>query len=124
MSAASQRRRFQAYPFSFGHYREGIFHTIMSYGFEPEIAVLSNPNLDSCSGQACGWQQVTPIPRTMRGFTQVRFMVAGYESESLASELVSVFPMITRPATRSDGTEGFQKGPAIDNQSPQPSMSR
>lgn len=109
----------QAYPFSFGHYREGIFHTIMSYGFEPEIAVFSNPNLDSCSGQACGVAAGDPDSAdNARGFTQVRFMVAGYESESLASELVSVFPMITQTCTRSDGTEGFQKGPAIDNQSP------
>ena len=41
----------QAYPFSFGHYREGVFHTIMSYGPEPESAVLSNNKLNSCSGQ-------------------------------------------------------------------------
>ena len=109
----------QAYPFSFGHYREGIFHTIMSYGFEPEIAVFSNPNLDSCSGQACGVAAGDPESAdNARGFTQARFMLAGYESESLASELVSVFPMFTQTCTRSDGTEGFQKGPAIDNQSP------
>ncbi len=109
----------QAYPFSFGHYREGIFHTIMSYGFEPEIAVFSNPNLDSCSGQACGVAAGDPESAdNARGFTQARFMLAGYESESLASELVNVFPMITQSCQRSDGSEGFQKGPAIDNQSP------
>ena len=61
----------QAYPFSFGHYREGIFHTIMSYGFEPEIAVFSNPNLDSCSGQACGVAASDPDSAdNARGFTQ------------------------------------------------------
>ena len=109
----------QAYPFSFGHYREGIFHTIMSYGFEPEIAVFSNPHLDSCSGQACGVAAGDPESAdNARGFTQARFMLAGYESESLAAELVNVFPMITQSCERSDGSEGFQKGPAIDNQSP------
>ena len=53
-----------------------------------------------------------------RGFTQARFMLAGYESESVAPELVSVFPLITESCERSDGTAGFRKGPAIDNQSP------
>ncbi len=109
----------QAYPFSFGHYREGIFHTIMSYGSEPEIAVFSNPNLNSCSGLACGVAAGDPESAdNARGFTQGRFMLAGYESESLAPELVSVFPMVTQACERSDGTEGFRKGPAIDNQSP------
>gem|GEM_PF-1904381 len=109
----------QAYPFSFGHYRGGIFHTIMSYGSEPEIAVFSNPNLNSCSGQACGVAAGDPESAdNARGFSQARFMLAGYESESLAPELVSVFPMATQACERSDGTEGFRKGPAIDNQSP------
>ena len=109
----------QAYPFSFGHYRGGIFHTIMSYGSEPEIAVFSNPNLNSCSGQACGVSAGDPESAdNARGFTQVRFMLAGYESDSLAPELVNVFPMITETCERSDGTQGFRKGPAIDNQSP------
>ena len=109
----------QAYPFSFGHFREGIFHTIMSYGSEPEIAVFSNPNLNSCSGQACGIAAGDPESAdNARGFTQARFMVAGYESESLAAELIGVAPMITETCERSDGSEGFRKGPAIRNQSP------
>ena len=109
----------QAYPFSFGHYREGIFHTIMSYGSEPEKAVFSNPNLNICSGQACGVAAGDPKSAdNARGFTQARFMLAGYESDSLAHELVSVFPMVTQACERSDGTVGFRKGPAIDNQSP------
>ena len=109
----------QAYAFSYGHYREGIFRTIMSYGSESEIAVFSNPNLISCSGQACGVAAGdSKSADNARGFTQARFMLAGYESESVAPELVSVFPMVTQACERSDGTEGFQKGPAIDNQSP------
>jgi len=109
----------QAYPFSYGHYREGSFRTIMSYGSESEIAVFSNPNLNSCSGQACGVAAGdSKSADNVRGFTQARFMLAGYESESVAPELVSVFQMITESCERSDGTEGFRKGPAIDNQSP------
>ena len=109
----------QAYPFSYGHYREGIFRTIMSYGSETEIAVFSNPNLNSCSGQACGVAAGdSKSADNARGFTQARFMLAGYESESVAPELVSVFPLITESCERSDGTAGFRKGPAIDNQSP------
>ena len=109
----------QAYAFSYGHYREGILRTIMSYGSESEIAVFSNPNLISCSGQACGVAAGdSKSADNARGFTQARFMLAGYESESVAPELVSVFPMVTQACERSDGTEGFQKGPAIDNQSP------
>jgi hypothetical protein len=109
----------QAYPFSYGHYREGIFRTIMSYGSESEIAVFSNPKLNSCSGQACGVAAGdSKSADNARGFTQARFMLAGYESESVAPELVSVFQMITESCERSDGTEGFRKGPAIDNQSP------
>ena len=81
--------------------------------------MFSNPNLDNCSGQACGVATGDPEPAdNARGFTQVQFMLTGYESKSLASELVSVFPMVTQTCTRSDGTEGFQKGPAIDNQAP------
>jgi hypothetical protein len=109
----------QAYPFSYGHYREGSFRTIMSYGSESEIAVFSNPSLNSCSGQACGVAAGdSKSADNARGFTQARFMLAGYESESVAPELVSVFQMITESCERSDGTEGFRKGPAIDNQSP------
>ena len=109
----------QAYPFSYGHYREGIFHTIMSYGLESEIAVFSNPSLNSCNGQACGVAAGDPESAdNARGFTLARFMLAGYESEALAPELVSVYPMTTETCQRGDGTEGFQKGPAIDNQSP------
>ena len=69
----------QAYPFSFGHYREGVFHTIMSYGTEPESAVFSNPKLSSCSGQACGVPAGDPESAdNARGVTQTRFMLAGY----------------------------------------------
>ena len=115
----AEEEELQAYPFSFGHYREGIFHTIMSYGTEPESAVFSNPKLSSCSGQACGVAAGDPESAdNARGFTQVRFMVAGYESESLAAELVGVAPMITETCDRGDGTEGFQKGPALYNKSP------
>jgi hypothetical protein len=91
----------------------------MSYGSEREVAVFSNPNLESCSGRACGVAAGDPESAdNARGFTQARFMLAGYESESLAHELVSVFPLITESCERSDGTAGFRKGPAIDNQSP------
>ena len=83
----------QAYPFSFGHYREGVFHTIMSYGTEPESAVFSNPKLNSCggvgaikdSGQACGVAAGDPESAdNARGFTQTRFMLAGYQSNAFS----------------------------------------
>ena len=108
----------QAYPYSFGHYGNG-FHTLMSYGDEPEIKVFSNPNLGACRNLRCGLPEGDPESAdNARGFTQVRFMLAGYEDESLAPELIKDFRMIDESCDRDDDTEGYRKGPAISNQSP------
>ena len=107
----------QAYPYSFGHYGNG-FHTIMSYGDEPEKRVFSNPNI-TCQNLRCGLPEDDPESAdNARGFAQVRFMLAGYEGESLAPELIRDFRMIDKSCDRDDDTEGFRKGPAISNQSP------
>ena len=119
----------QAYPFSFGHYREGVFHTIMSYGTEPESAVFSNPKLSSCGGQACGVAAGDPESAdNARGFTQTRFMLAGYQSDAVAPELVSnfrivdgelsIYPNYDGVCERDDGSEGVRTGHAILNQTP------
>ncbi len=109
----------QAYPYSFGHYREGTFHTIMSYGNEPESAVFSNPRLESCGGQACGVAAGDPESAdNARGFTQTRFMVAGYESAALASELINDFRIIDKACELDEGGDGYRTGHAIENQSP------
>jgi hypothetical protein len=115
----AEEEEVQAYPFSFGHYREGVFHTIMSYGTEPESAVFSNPKLSSCSGQACGVAAGDPESAdNARGFTQTRFMLAGYQSDVVAPELIDDFRMINEYCDLDDGTEGFKHGPAMRNQSP------
>ena len=119
----------QAYPFSFGHYREGVFHTIMSYGTEPESAVFSNPRLSSCSGQACGVAAGdSESADNARGFSQTRFMLAGYQSDAVAPELVSDFRVINGELSinpdydgvceRDDGSEGVRTGHAFLNQTP------
>ena len=117
----------QAYPFSFGHYREGAFHTIMSYGTEPESGVFSNPKLNSCggvgaikdSGQACGVAAGDPESAdNARGFTQTRFMLAGYQSDFLAPELVDDFRIIDETCELDDESEGFRTGHAFSNGSP------
>ena len=125
----AEEEEVQAYPFSFGHYREGVFHTIMSYGTEPESAVFSNPKLNSCSGQACGVAAGDPESAdNARGFTQTRFMLAGYQSNAVAPELVSDFRVVEGSLSinpdydgaceRDDGSEGVKSGHAILNQTP------
>ena len=107
----------QAYPYSFGHYGRG-FHTIMSYGDEPEKRVFSNPEI-TCQNLRCGLPEGDPeSANNARGFTQVRFMLAGYEDDSLAPELIKDFRIIDETCDRDDDTEGYRKGPAISNQSP------
>lgn len=109
-----------AYPFSFGHYRQGVFHTIMSYGNEPEIAVFSNPNINDCAGQACGLAEDDPESAdNARGFNQTRFMLAGYESEHIAGELITDFTVDEACALESGGS-GRRKGHGIANDSPYP----
>ncbi len=119
----------QAYPFSFGHYREGVFHTIMSYGTEPESAVFSNPKLRSCSGQACGVAAGDPESAdNARGFTQTRFMLAGYQSDAVAPELVSDLRIVGGELSANpnydgaceldDGSEGVSTGHGLINQTP------
>jgi hypothetical protein len=125
----AEEEEVQAYPFSFGHYRDGVFHTIMSYGTEPESAVFSNPMLSSCSGQACGVAPGDPESAdNARGFTQTRFMLAGYQSDAVAPELVSNFRIVDGELSinpdydgvceRDDGSEGVKTGHAILNQTP------
>ena len=113
----AEEEEVQAYPYSFGHYGRG-FHTIMSYGDEPEKRVFSNPEI-TCQNLRCGLPEGDPESAdNARGFRQTRFMLAGYESEILAPELIADFRMIDEPCDREDDTEGFRKGPAISNQSP------
>ena len=109
-----------AYPFSFGHYRQGVFHTIMSYGDEPEVAVFSNPNINECAGQACGLAEDDPESAdNARGFNQTRFMLAGYESERIASELITDFA-VDEACELEGGGSGRRKGHGISNDSPHP----
>ena len=109
----------QAYPFSFGHYRELTFHTIMSYGNEPESAVFSNPRLTDLRGQACGVAAGDPESAdNARGFTQTRFMVAGYESASLASELINDYRIIDEACELDEGGEGYRTGHAMQTNHP------
>ena len=108
----------QAYPYSFGHYGRG-FHTIMSYGDEPEKRVFSNPELATCQNLRCGLPEDDPESAdNARGFTQARFMLAGYESESLAPELVRDYRMINETCELDDESEGFQTGHVFSNGSP------
>ena len=108
----------QAYSYSFGHYGRG-FHTIMSYGDEPEKRVFSNPKLATCRNLRCGLPEDDPESAdNARGFTQVRFMLEGYESESLAPELVSDYRMINETCELDDESEGFRTGHAFSNGSP------
>jgi hypothetical protein len=107
-----------AYPFSFGHYRQGVFHTIMSYGNEPEVAVFSNPNINDCAGQPCGLAEADPESAdNARGFNQTRFMMAGYESEHIASELITDFT-VDEACVLESGGSGRRKGHGIANDSP------
>ena len=109
-----------AYPFSFGHYRQGVFHTIMSYGDEPEVAVFSNPNINDCADQFCGQAQGDPESAdNARGFSQTRFMLAGYESEHIASELITDF-LVDEACELESGESGRRKGHGIANDSPHP----
>ena len=108
----------QAYSYSFGYYGVG-FRTIMSYGDEPETAVFSNPDLIACRGLPCGLPEGDPeSANNARGFTQTRFMLEGYESESLAPELVSDYRMIDESCELDDESEGFRTGHAFSNGSP------
>ena len=115
----AEEEEVQAYPFSFGHYRELTFHTIMSYGNEPESPVFSNPRLLDCVGQPCGVASGDPESAdNARGFTQTRFMVAGYESASLASELINEYRIIDEACELDESDEGYRTGHALANQSP------
>ena len=124
LGSQHERRLFEegdkgAYEFSFGHYREGFFKTIMSYGTEREIGVFSNPDIDSCLGSSCGIADGDPESAdNARGFNQTRFMIAGYESDTLAHELIHDFPVDETCELEEEGGEGFRKGHAISNDSP------
>ena len=108
----------QAYSYSFGHYGRG-FHTIMSYGDEPEKRVFSNPALATCQNLRCGLPEDDPESAdNARGFTQTRFMLQGYESESLAPELVRDYRMIDESCELDDESEGYRTGHALSNGSP------
>ena len=103
-----------AYSYSFGHY--GVrFHTIMSYGDEPEKAVFSNPNLIACQGLPCGLPEGDPESAdNARAFTQTRFMLAGYQGESFAYELVRDLA-IDEECQLDEGGEGLRRGHGISN---------
>ena len=108
---------FGAYPYSFGYYGSG-FHTIMSYGDEPERPYFSNPDLVACRGFPCGLPESDPESAdNARGFTQTRFMLAGYEGDTFAPELVRDF-ILDEGCELDDGSAGFRYGHAIENQTP------
>ena len=125
LGSLHERREFEpgdvgAFDFSFGHYRDGLFKTIMSYGPEPEIPVYSNPAISICSGQKCGAVAESPSSAdNSRGFSQTRFMVAGYEGDHFAPELM-VDLKVDKTCELDDGSEGYRRGPAIFNESPLP----
>ena len=103
-----------AYSYSYGYY--GIrFHTIMSYGDEPEVTVFSNPDLIACRGGPCGLPEGDPESAdNARSFTQTRFMLAGYQSDRLTHELVRDF-VIDEDCELDDGGEGFRYGHGLSN---------
>ena len=103
-----------AYSYSYGYY--GIrFHTIMSYGDEPEVAVFSNPDLIACRGGPCGLPEGDPESAdNARSFTQTRYMLAGYQSDRLTHELVRDF-VIDEDCELDDGGEGFRYGHGLSN---------
>ena len=106
-----------AYPYSFGHYGSG-FHTIMSYGDEPERPYFSNPNLIACRGFPCGLPESDPESAdNARGFTQARFMLAGYEGDTFAPELMRDF-ILDEECELDDGSMGFRFSHALENQTP------
>lgn len=106
-----------AYPYSFGHYGSG-FHTIMSYGDEPERPYFSNPNLIACRGFPCGLPESDPESAdNARGFTQARFMLAGYEGDTFAPELMRDF-ILDEECELDDGSMGFRYSHALENQTP------
>lgn len=123
LGSQHERRLFEegdvgAYEYSFGHYRDGLFKTIMSYGDEPEIAVFSNPALRTCSETPCGIAAGEPdAADNARGFTQTRFMLSGYEGAELAYELVQDFPVVEE-CELEDGSQGLRKGHGMANDSP------
>ena len=82
-----------AYEFSFGHYRNGWFKTIMSYGKEEEKNFFSNPNIICADVYGndipCGVVAGDPSSAdNASGFTNTRHMVAGYFSDQLTHELI------------------------------------
>ena len=92
----------------------------MSYGDEPEVAVFSNPNINECAGQACGLaEDDSESADNARGFNQTRFMLAGYESERIASELITDFA-VDEACELEGGGSGRRKGHGISNDSPHP----
>ena len=106
-----------AYPYSFGYYGSG-FHTIMSYGDEPERPYFSNPDLIACRGFPCGLPESDPESAdNARGFTQTRFMLAGYEGDTFVPELVRDF-ILDEECELDDGSAGFRYGHALENQTP------
>ena len=106
-----------AYTYSFGHYGTR-FHTIMSYGDERERPYFSNPELIACDGLQCGLPEGDPESAdNARGFTQTRFMLAGYAGETFSPELVRDF-VIDEECELDDGSTGVRYGPGLDNQTP------
>ena len=103
-----------AFSYSFGHYGTR-FHTIMSYGDERERPYFSNPDLIACDGLPCGLPESDPeSANNARGFTQTRFMLAGYEGDTFAPELVRDF-VIDEECELDDGGTGSRYGHGISN---------
>ena len=107
-----------AYEFSFGHYRTGLqgWHTIMSYGREPEYLYFSNPDIRQCRSQPCGIPPgKSDSADNSAGFTNTRHMVAGYYSEQLTHELI-VHHRHEGGCTLPGGQSGVFRGHSVMNE--------
>ena len=107
-----------AYEFSFGHYRTGLqgWHTIMSYGKEPEYLYFSSPDIRQCRSQPCGIPPgQSDSADNSSGFTNTRHMVAGYYSEQLTHELI-VHHRHEGGCTVPGGQSGVFRGHSVMNE--------
>ena len=109
-----------AYRFSFGHFTTGLqgWHTIMSYGDEPEYPYFSNPSVRECRYQPCG---VAPdadgSADNATGFENVGHMLAGYAGEQFIADSLAEYHY-ERTCETDAGEDGFERGHAIQNNSP------
>lgn len=124
MGSLHERRLYEdddygAYRFSFGHFRTGLqgWHTIMSYGDEPEYPYFSNPDIRQCRSQPCGVAPGTSESAdNATGFSNVAHMLASYESEGFAPDALSDIRVL-RNCTTPQGDAGVERGHVLNNNS-------